>query len=191
LKFHPTALDGVVLVESEPIRDDRGYFVRTFCARELELQGIASRVAQSSLSFNAKRGTLRGLHFQSSPSMEDKLVSCTRGAIFDVLVDLRTGSPTFGRWVGFELSETDHLQLYAPKGVAHGFQTLTNEAAVAYQIAQFYEPERSAGVRFDDPAIGIEWPLAPSVVSKRDLGLPLLSELDRSLLMPFKPTTGL
>jgi dTDP-4-dehydrorhamnose 3,5-epimerase len=186
VKFHPTAICGVVLIENEPIGDERGYFVRTFCAREMAAHGVNPHLAQSSLSFNARRGTLRGLHFQSCPAMEDKLVGCTGGAIFDVMVDIRPGSPTFGRWVGHELSETNHCQFFAPQGIAHGFQALTDDAIVSYYIAQFYEPERSAGVRFDDPEIGIKWPLPPTAMSKRDLTLPFLAELDPAMLMPFE-----
>ena len=158
--------------------------MRSFCAREFAEHGLNASVAQTSLSCNAEKGTLRGLHFQSHPAMEDKLVSCLRGAIFDVMVDLRPSSPTFGRWHGTELSETDHLQLWSSKGFADGFQTLTDDCLVAYTIAQFYEPERSAGVRWDDPDIAVAWPLPPVNQSPRDLALPLLKSLDHSLLAP-------
>jgi dTDP-4-dehydrorhamnose 3,5-epimerase len=184
VKIYPTTIHGVLLVEQEPARDERGYFVRTFCAREMAAHGISTYLAQASLSFNAKRGTLRGLHFQSHPAMEDKLVRCARGAIFDVIVDIRLGSPSFGSWVGYELSDTNHRQLYAPAGTAHGFQALTDDAVVSYQISQFYEADKSAGIRFDDPAIGIAWPLPPTAMSPRDLHLPLLAQVDPARLMP-------
>ena len=185
MKFHKTMIPEVVLIETQQVGDARGHFVRTFCAREMAAYGINPALAQASQSYNAEKGTLRGLHFQSHPAMEDKLVRCIRGAIFDVMVDLRPGSPTFGRWVGAELGESNGLQLYAPKGFAHGFQALTSDVTVGYHIAQFYEPQRAAGVRFDDPEIGVAWPLPPANLSPRDLALPLLSALERTLLTPY------
>jgi dTDP-4-dehydrorhamnose 3,5-epimerase len=148
--------------------------------------GINTHLAQASLSFNAKRGTLRGLHFQYHPFMEDKLVRCARGAMFDVIVDIRPGSPSFGSWVGYELSDTNHRQLYAPAGTAHGFQTLTDDTIVSYQISQFYEADMGAGIRFDDPGIGILWPLPPIAMSPRDLKLPLLTQVDPARLIAFE-----
>jgi dTDP-4-dehydrorhamnose 3,5-epimerase len=188
MKFHATDLPGVTLIETEPVGDERGHFVRVFCARELAANGIEPALAQASQSFNAEKGTLRGLHFQAHPAMEDKLVRCLRGAIFDVMVDLRPGSPTFGRWIGFELTEANNLQLHAPKGFAHGFQTLAPDTIVSYHISAFYEPGRSAGVRFDDPQIGVRWPLPPVGLSARDLALPLLADIDASLLLPYGQT---
>ena len=179
-------MQGVILIENDPVRDERGSFVRTFCAREMAAHGINPSLAQTSLSFNTKRGTLRGMHFQRYPATEDKLVGCVRGAIFDVMVDVRFGSPTFGHWLGYELSDVNHCQLFAPKGIAHGFQALVDHSVVTYQIAQFYEAEKTAGVRFNDPAIGIRWPLPPTVVSERDVNLPFLAQLDPSILMPFR-----
>lgn len=189
MRFHKTAIPDVVLIETEPVGDARGHFVRTFCAREMEEQGLNPVLAQASQSFNSEKGTLRGLHFQAHPSMEDKLVRCVKGAIFDVMVDLRRGAPTFGHWVGYELSDTNNLQLYAPQGFAHGFQALTDDVTVGYHIAQFYEPGRSAGVRFDDPQINISWPLPAVALSSRDLALPLLADLDRALLIAYGPRT--
>lgn len=186
--FHETPLPGCVLVEQTPRGDNRGYFVRTYCAREFAEHGLAMTIAQTSSSFNAEKGTLRGLHFQAHPSMEDKLVSCLKGAIFDVMVDLRPGSPTFGRWYGAELSATNNRLLWSAKGFAHGFQTLTSDCLVAYCIGEFYDQDKSSGVRWDDPDIGIEWPLAPANQSPRDLTLPRLKELDVGLLMPLETT---
>lgn len=180
--FHETPLSGCVLVEQTPHGDNRGYFVRTFCAREFAEHGLNMTVAQTSLSFNAEKHTLRGLHFQAHPMMEDKLVSCLKGAIFDVMVDLRRGSPTFGRWYGAELSAGNNRLLWSAKGFAHGFQTLTSDCLVAYSIGEFYDQDKSAGVRWNDPDIGIEWPFPPSNQSPRDLTLPLLKNLDGALL---------
>lgn len=187
MKFHRTAIPDVILIETEPVGDARGHFVRTFCAREMEAHGINPILAQASQSFNAEKGTLRGLHFQSHPFMEDKLVRCVQGSIFDVMVDLRPGSPTFGKWVGYELSPTNNLQLFSPRGFAHGFQALTENVTVSYHIGQFYEPGQAAGVRFDDPQIGISWPLAPTALSPRDLALPSLADLDTALLLHYEP----
>jgi dTDP-4-dehydrorhamnose 3,5-epimerase len=185
MKFHKTAIDDVTLIELTPFGDARGHFARTFCSREMAEHGLNSDVAQISQSFNARKGTLRGLHFQAHPEMEDKLVRCIRGAIFDVMVDLRTGSPTFGKWVGYELSESNSFQLYAPRGFAHGFQALTDDCVVLYSISQFFNPDLVGGVRFDDPEIAIEWPLAPVELSPRDLSLPFLQGLDRTRLISF------
>jgi dTDP-4-dehydrorhamnose 3,5-epimerase len=184
LKILPTSLQEVKILSAPAFGDNRGYFQRTFCAREMEDAGLNPIVAQSSISFNAVRGTLRGLHFQCSPGLEDKRVQCLRGAIFDVMVDVRPSSPTFGSWVGQELSEENKLCLYAPQGFAHGFQALTDNVLVAYHIGQFYDGSLSGGVRFDDPTIGIDWPLAPVELSARDLQLPLLKDLDLGLIEP-------
>jgi dTDP-4-dehydrorhamnose 3,5-epimerase len=185
MKISDTVLPGCKIVEPSPLRDDRGYFMRLFDAEVFAAHGMATHLAQASLSFNAARGTLRGLHFQAHPGMEDKLVRCGRGAVFDVAVDIRPGSPTFGRWIGLELSEAQGLQLYIPAGFAHGFQTLTDDAVVLYQISVPYEAPLSAGLRFDDPELGIAWPLPPLNLSPRDRMLPALKDLDRAGLTPF------
>jgi dTDP-4-dehydrorhamnose 3,5-epimerase len=185
MQFIDTGLAGCKLIQMNTRGDSRGYFVRTFCAREFEAAGLNAFLAQASYSFSQRRGTLRGLHFQAHPSMEDKLVRCARGAIFDVAVDVRPGSPTYGRWLGYELSEANHLQLYIPQGFAHGFQTLADDCVVSYQMSQFYEPERTAGLRWDDPDIGVAWPLTPTDQSPRDLQLPRLAEIDPTTLRPF------
>jgi dTDP-4-dehydrorhamnose 3,5-epimerase len=182
LRIIDTPLRGCCLIETSPNADSRGYFARQFCAREFAAHGLNPQIAQTSLSYNNERGTLRGLHFQAYPAAEDKLVACVRGSIFDVMVDLREGSPTFGQWYGAELSEENGRQLYSPRGFAHGFQALTEDCKVLYQIGQFFEPDRFCGVRWNDPEIGVTWPLPPTNVSTRDLSLPLLKEVDRSLL---------
>lgn len=185
MRFHKTSIADVILIETDPVGDIRGHFMRTFCAREMAEHGLNPTLAQSSHSFSADKGTLRGLHFQTHPVMEDRLVRCIRGAIFDVVVDLRVGSPTYAKWIGYELNDANNLQLYSPAGFAHGFQSLTNNVTVSYHIGQFYEPGRSTGVRFDDPEIAVPWPLPARVVSPRDLTLPLLAEVDHSLLSSY------
>lgn len=172
MKFHPTELPGAFLVELEPIRDDRGYFARTWCRRELAQHGLDEQLAQCSLSHNARRGTLRGMHFQRTPHEETKLVRCCRGAIYDVIVDVRPQSPTQGRWQGFELTADNDRMLYIPPGIAHGFQTLADEVDVFYMISNWYEPSSAAGVRWDDRAFGIRWPLPVSVISEKDRSYP-------------------
>jgi dTDP-4-dehydrorhamnose 3,5-epimerase len=170
--FTPTRLEGAWLIELEPRHDERGFFARTWCRRELAEHGLDPDVAQESLSYNRRRGTLRGMHFQRPPHAETKIVSCPRGAIFDVIVDLRPDSPTFLRWQGFELSEENRRALYIPKGFAHGFETLADDSEIAYRISEFYAPDAAAGCRYDDPSFGIEWPLPVAVIAERDLAWP-------------------
>lgn len=171
MKLTPTELPGVFVVDVEPARDDRGSFHRQWCARELAAHGLVATLAQASLSVNTWRGTLRGMHYQAAPHGETKLVSCARGAIYDVLVDLRPG-PTRHRWVGYELSAANRRMLYVPEGVAHGFLTLEDASEVQYFISTFYEPASARGVRYNDPAFGIRWPAAVEVISARDAGYP-------------------
>jgi dTDP-4-dehydrorhamnose 3,5-epimerase len=163
-----TDLPGLRVIELEASTDERGSFARTFDAAEWESRGMSTRVEQCSLSRNALRGTLRGMHYQAAPFAECKLVRCGRGAIFDVAVDLRPDSPGFRRWFGVELSESNDTLLYIPEGLAHGFFTLTDDSEVLYQISERYSPEHSRGVRWDDPAFGIAWPDEPRVISDRD-----------------------
>jgi dTDP-4-dehydrorhamnose 3,5-epimerase len=170
--FAATQLDGARLIEIEPREDERGFFARTWCREELAAQGLDTEIAQESLSVNRRRGTVRGLHFQRSPHEETKIVRCARGAVFDVIVDLRPRSPTYLRWQGFELTAENRRALYVPKGFAHGFQTLTDDAEVAYQISVFYAPQAGGGYRYDDPAFGIVWPLPVAVIGERDRGWP-------------------
>jgi len=180
--FTESRLAGCFVIDIEPMSDERGFFARRFCAREFAAHGLASQFVQSSISSNPTKGTLRGLHFERAPHLEDKLVSCHGGAIFDVAVDLRPGSPTYKGWVGYELTGQNHRMLYIPKGFAHGFITLAPDSVVGYQMAEFYVPGHSAGIRWDDPDIGIEWPLAPTLISDRDRELPMVGELDMQLL---------
>jgi dTDP-4-dehydrorhamnose 3,5-epimerase len=170
--FAATQLDEAWLIDVEPREDQRGFFARTWCRQELAAQGLDTEIAQESLSYNRHRGTLRGLHFQRSPDEETKIVRCTRGGIFDVIVDLRRRSPTYLQWQGFELTAENRKALYVPKGFAHGFQTLTDEAEIAYQISAFYAPDSAGGYRYDDPEFGIAWPLPVTAISEGDLGWP-------------------
>jgi len=164
----------VLVVELVRLEDERGFFARSFCQREFEAQGLNPRLAQCNVSFNHRRGTLRGLHFQAKPHEEAKLVRCTRGAIWDVAVDLREGSPTRLRWHAVELNAENRLGLYVPEGFAHGFQTLADDTEVLYQMSEFYHPELARGVRWDDPNLGIRWPLPDPILSERDRGYTLL-----------------
>jgi dTDP-4-dehydrorhamnose 3,5-epimerase len=170
--FTETSIVGAFLLDVEASTDDRGFFARTFCEREFRERGLVSRLVQCSISRNVRRGVLRGLHYQTAPDGETKLVRCTAGAIYDVIVDLRRGSPTFRHWTAFELSQRNARSLYIPASVGHGFQTLTDEAEVSYQISEFYHPESARGIRWDDPGLGIEWPIVPPVLSERDAGYP-------------------
>ena len=172
MRFTETALPGVYLIDIEPLDDDRGFFARLWCRDELARKGLSTDVAQVSVSFNRRRGTLRGMHYQVAPHEEVKLVRCTRGAIYDVVVDLRPDSPTFRRWMSAELTVDNRRTLYVPKGVAHGFQTLTDDAEVLYQISEFHHPESARGVRWDDAAFGIRWPDRAPILSGRDSGYP-------------------
>jgi dTDP-4-dehydrorhamnose 3,5-epimerase len=169
LKFVSTEIDGVFLIEPEPVRDERGSFARTFCEEEFRAHGLDPHVAQAGISFNPAKGTLRGLHFQREPHGEAKLVRCSRGAIYDVVVDLRSG-----RWVAAELSDRNGRMLFAPSGFAHGFQTLQDDTEVVYQLSAKYRQDAASGVRWNDPALGIKWPLEVSVMSERDRSWPEL-----------------
>jgi dTDP-4-dehydrorhamnose 3,5-epimerase len=170
MRFEATNLSGAWLIVPEPVGDERGFFARTFCVRELAEQRLETEFVQHSASVSLKRGTLRGMHFQREPHGEVKIVTCVNGAILDVIVDLRPASPTFRRWQGFELTDENRHRLYIPKGFAHGFQTLTDNVEVGYLISAFYEPSAASGVRYDDPAFGIEWPLPVTVISEKDKG---------------------
>ena len=168
----PTALAGAWAIELDRHVDERGFFARTWCAREAERHGLNSRVVQCSTSYNAKKGTLRGMHYQAAPYAEAKLVRCTRGAIYDVIVDLRPSSVTFKRYVAVTLSEDNGRAVYIPEGCAHGFQTLTDDSEVLYQMSEFYVPSHSRGVRWDDPAFGIPWPPDERTITERDRTYP-------------------
>src|SRR5215510_9312594 len=168
MRFEPTAIAGVLIVDPEPIGDARGSFACLFDEREFAERGLNVRWRQHNLAANQKRGTLRGLHYQIPPHEEVKLVWCPHGAIFDVVLDLRPDSPTRGRWHGVELSAENGQALYIPAGLAHGYQTLVDGAAVAYQVSAHYHPPAARGVRFDDPAYGVVWPIADPILSERD-----------------------
>lgn len=166
--FTETKLKGAYIVEIKPLEDERGFFARSFCQQEFASLGLKVNVKQCNISYNKKRGTLRGMHFQQLPAAEAKLVRCTRGKIYDVIVDLRPKSPTYCQWVAVELSETNYRALYVPEEFAHGFQTLEDDSEVSYHMFEFYSPEHASGVRWDDPAFGITWPLLNPTISERD-----------------------
>jgi len=172
LRFHETTLQGAWLTEPMPVHDERGYFARTFCAREYADRDLVTHFVQHSTSYSKARGTVRGMHFQRAPHGEVKVVTCLKGAIWDVIIDLRRGSPSFMHWEGFRLSEDNRHRLYIPEGYAHGFQTLEPDTEVGYLISAFHVPEAAAGLRYDDPTFGIPWPLPPTAISARDLGWP-------------------
>ena len=174
MKFQESPLAGAYTIELDRLEDERGFFARSYSAEEFAARGLPAAMPQSSVSFNARRGTLRGLHYQAEPYAEDKLVRCTAGAIYDVIVDLRPHSPTARRWFGVELSAANHRSLFVPKGLAHGFMTLRDDTEVLYMISVPYAPGFERGLRWDDPAIGISWPASPSVVAARDAAFPLL-----------------
>jgi dTDP-4-dehydrorhamnose 3,5-epimerase len=170
--FRRLAVPDARVIELEPHRDERGFFARTWCRREFREEGLETTVAQCSLSYNRRRGTLRGMHFQAPPHGEVKIVRCVRGAIHDVIIDLRPGSPTFTRHVAVELTADNRHALYVPKGFAHGFQTLEDDTEVLYRMSEFYAPDHARGVRFDDPAFAIEWPVSAPIVKERDRSWP-------------------
>jgi dTDP-4-dehydrorhamnose 3,5-epimerase len=183
--FHTTPLAGAYLIEPQPIADERGFFARTWDFAEFAARGLDTNLAQTNLSYNRRAGTLRGLHFQFPPHSESKLVRCVRGRLYDVIVDLRPQSPTFLQWYGAELSEDNLRSLFVPKGFAHGFQTLTDETMVYYQMSDAYAPAAAGGLRWNDPAFAIEWPLHVSVIAARDASYPDLPA-DRAVLEPLR-----
>lgn len=166
--FAETTLPGVYLIDIEPIGDSRGFFSRFWCSKEFEAQGLSFEVAQINVSHNAEAGTLRGLHFQREPHAEAKVVACIRGSVFDVAVDIRADSPTYLQWFGAELNSEDRQMLYIPEGFAHGYQTLEDDTGLLYLVSEFYGPDAEGGLRFDDPAIGIEWPQTVASISDKD-----------------------
>jgi dTDP-4-dehydrorhamnose 3,5-epimerase len=174
MKFHATRLGGAYVIEPDPYIDERGLFARTFCAREFGDQGLTDTFVQCSVSWNARKGTLRGLHYQLPPTAEAKLVRCTAGSIWDVIVDLRPDSPTYLQSVGVELSAQNRRALYIPEMIAHGFQTLEDGAEVFYQMTAFHAPDLAAGLRYSDPKLGILWPLPVATISEKDTWWPLL-----------------
>lgn len=178
MTFHETELPGLVLIEPAAAADSRGYFLRTFCTESFAANSLITEWPQTNLSYTSRRGTLRGLHFQRDPAPEIKLIQCLTGRILDVIVDLRKGSATYGKWLSFELSEENHRMLYVPGGFAHGFQCLEDDCRVSYMMSESYVPGLAAGVRWNDPDLAIAWPIDDPHVSERDAGLPLLAELE-------------
>jgi len=167
--FKETRLKGAFIIELEKFEDERGFFSRVWCQQELAAHGLVSQIAQANISFNKKKGTLRGLHYQLPPYEEVKIMRCTRGAIYDVIVDLRPDSATYRQWLGVELTEDNYQMLYVPQNFAHGYQTLTDNAEVFYPTSQFYTPQAEGGIRWDDPTFTIEWPvMPPPVISEKD-----------------------
>lgn len=170
--FKELDLKGAFIIEIEKLEDKRGFFAYAFSEREFALHGLTSRVVNTNVSFNGKRGTLRGMHYQVAPYEETKLIRCTRGAIYDVIIDLRRDSPSYGRWLEVELTAANYTLLYVPRQFAHGYQTLEDNTEVMYQVSQVYSPESARGVRYDDPVFGIRWPLKVEVISDRDARWP-------------------
>jgi len=175
------ALQGAFLLIPEPVEDLRGFFARNFCADQLANAGLVTHYPEWSISFNSRRGTMRGLHWQAAPNTETKLVHCTRGAVFDVIVDMRVGSKTYGKWQDISLNSENRHMLYIPAGCAHGFQTLEDQSELHYYISKTYRPDGACGVRWNDPDLSIVWPAADQrIISKRDAMLPLLSEIEKN-----------
>jgi dTDP-4-dehydrorhamnose 3,5-epimerase len=170
--FVETGLKGAFIIEPQRLEDERGFFARTWCQREFESHGLSSRLLQCSVSFNARRGTLRGMHFQRAPHEEARLIRCTMGAIYDVIIDLRPESSTFKEHVAVELTAHNHLMVYAPEGFAHGFITLADNSEILYQMSEFYSPGHAGGVRWNDPAFAIQWPIEVQVMADKDRNLP-------------------
>jgi dTDP-4-dehydrorhamnose 3,5-epimerase len=166
--FAETGLKGAFILDLERREDERGFFARSWCREEFEAHGLNPALAQCNVSFNRRRGTLRGMHYQADPFGEAKLVRCTAGSLYDVIIDLRPGSPTFKQHIGEVLSAANHRMMYVPEGFAHGFQTLEDDTEVFYQMSQFYSPAHARGVRYDDPVFGINWKIAEPVMAERD-----------------------
>jgi dTDP-4-dehydrorhamnose 3,5-epimerase len=172
--FTETKLKGAFIIDLEPREDQRGFFARTFCQKEFEEHHLNNKIAQTNISSNKKRGTLRGLHMQLSPYQESKIIQCIRGSIYDVILDMREGSETFKQWISAELNAENHKMLYVPEGFAHGFITLEDDTEVSYFINQFYTPGSEKGFRWNDPALNISWPIAPQIISEKDQSFPLI-----------------
>jgi dTDP-4-dehydrorhamnose 3,5-epimerase len=168
MTFSETPLNGSYIIDIVKIEDERGFFGRSFCRREMEERGLNGGIMQANTSFTHKRGTLRGLHYQDAPYQESKLIRCVRGAIYDVIIDLRPGSPTFRQWTSVELSQENYRMFYIPEGFAHGYMALTDNVEVYYNVSAFYTPGAEKGIRWDDPGFMIRWPFEPVVISEKD-----------------------
>ena len=174
--FKETNLKGAFIIEPEIMADERGFFARTWCAREFEAHGLTPKLVQCNISFNKQKGTLRGMHYQVVPREEAKVVRCTMGTIYDVIIDLRPNSPTYKRWVSVDMSAENRRMLYIPEGFAHGFLTMEDDTEVFYQMSEFYAPECARGVRWNDPVFNITWPLGVAVISEKDGQYPNFAE---------------
>lgn len=172
MKFIAASLPGLYKIDLELLHDERGFFARSFCEREFADKQLCSGLKQCNISFNKKKGTLRGMHFQIEPCREAKLVRCTMGSLYDVTLDLRPESPTFGKWEAFELTSSSRLALFVPEGIAHGFQTLEDNTEVFYQMSEFFNPAFARGIRWDDPAFNIRWPIPEKIISAKDQSYP-------------------
>ena len=170
--FTETRLKGAFLIQPELLEDERGFFACTWSQREFAERGLNSNPAQGNISFNKKKGTVRGMHYQAAPHGQAKLVRCTKGSIYDVIIDLRSSSATFKEWLGVELTASNHLMLYLPEDFAHGYQTLEDETEIVYQVSSRYAPESGRGIRWNDPAFGISWPLTETIINERDRTYP-------------------
>jgi dTDP-4-dehydrorhamnose 3,5-epimerase len=179
--FTETKLRGAFVIDLERKTDGRGFFARAFCQREFEERGLEPVIAQANIAFNERRGTMRGMHFQFPPAAETKLVRCTRGGIVDIIVDLRPESPTYGEHVAVELTADNHRAIYVPARFAHGYQVLEDSTETSYQVGEFYTPGSEGGLRFDDPALGLSWPLPVTAISDKDREWPPLSEIEGEL----------
>lgn len=168
MRFTETPLHGAYLIDIQKMGDERGFFGRSWCKKEMAQAGLDVDIAQINTSLSSQKGTLRGLHFQLAPFQESKMIRCTRGSVFDVIVDLRPESPTFRQWFGAELTEDNHRALYSPKGFAQGFITLRDDTEITYFASEFYAPGKDRGVRYNDPQFGVQWPIEPSVISDKD-----------------------
>ena len=175
--FTETKLKGAFIVDVKRLEDERGFFGRAWCKREFETHGLNGEVVQANVSYNKVKGTLRGMHFQAAPFAETKLVRCTSGSIYDVIIDLRTESPTYRDWIGVELTGESMRMLYVPEGFAHGFVTLEDHTSVHYLVTQFYTPGYEGGIRYNDPAFNIKWPVEPTIISPKDLAIPDFAEV--------------
>lgn len=182
MRFHDFPPLGATIIEPQPSADERGLFARVFDAQAFAARGLPTEFVQASTSYNARRGTLRGLHYQAEPHAEVKLVRCTGGSIFDVIVDIRPSSPSFGQWQSFELTQTNRFTLVVPAGFAHGFETLADDTEVFYQMAQPHVAAAERGIVWNDPDLAIEWPMQPTVMSERDRVLPLFRSLAKGSL---------
>lgn len=173
--FEKTNVEGLWIISPKLIEDQRGFFARIVCEREFEEHGLPNQWVQQNIAFNHKKGTLRGMHYQIGEAAEIKVVRCTQGSIYDVAVDFRKDSPTYLKWIGVELSSHNHKMFYIPEGFAHGYITLTDKAEISYLVSEFYTPGAEAGLRYDDPKIGISWPIEPIIISDKDSSWPYLT----------------